>query len=102
MDQYIKRFPLKLNPDYKKVIPRFFNPGEKRSKNMIIKILEMPEEQVRLVLQNVLSEFSSHHKKISETFTKHFELIEYLLPVDGTSLMTRDRMLLLGSYFTME
>ena len=99
MEQYIKRFPLKLNPDYKKVIPRFFNPGEKRSKNMIIKILEMPEEQVKLVFQNVLSEFSSRHKKISEIFIKHFELIEYLIPLDGYSLMTRERMLLLGSYF---
>ena len=102
MEQYIKRFPLKLNPDYKKVIPRFFNPGENRSKKIIIKILEMPEDQVKLVLQNVLSEFSSRHKKISEIFIKHFELIEYLIPLDGYSLMTRERMLLLGSYFTME
>src|SRR5688572_29417958 len=101
MDEDIKRIPLQLNPDYKKVIPRFFNPGDNRSKKMIIKILEMPEAQVGIVLQNVLTEFSSRHKKISEIFVKHFELIEYLLPVDSNSLMTRDRMLLLGSYFTM-
>ncbi len=102
MQNNITRIPLRLNPDYKKVIPRFFNPGEKRSKRLIIKILEIPEIEVQKILKGIVKEFSHRHRQITEIFTRHYKLIEYLLPANNQWLMTRDRMLLLGAYFTME
>jgi predicted GH43/DUF377 family glycosyl hydrolase len=102
MQNDIKRIHLRLNPDYKKVIPRFFNPGDKRSKKVIIKVLEIPEAEVKQILDGILAEFAGRHKNIKDIFTRHFDLIVYLLPANMHGLMTRERMLLLGAYFTME
>ena len=102
MQNNIKRIHLRLNPDYKKVIPRFFNPGDKRSKRLIIKILEIPEPDVKKILDGILKEFAGRHRQITDIFTRHFDFIVYLLPANSHWLMTRERMLLLGAYFTME
>ncbi|MCW3106348.1 MAG: glycosidase [Segetibacter sp.] len=102
MSLTITRSNIRLNPDYKKVIPRFFNTGDQRSQKLIQKILQMQDDQTTLLLQQVLDEFSLRYKNIQAIFIKHFELIKHLLPQDEQPTLSEDKKLLIGSYFTME
>ena len=98
----IHRFNVRLNPDYKKVIPRFFNTGDQRSQSLINKILSMPDEEANAILKNVLEEFSPQYKKIANVFLKHFEVIKRLLTEKDLENLSDEKRLLIGSYFTME
>jgi predicted GH43/DUF377 family glycosyl hydrolase len=98
----VTRSTVRLNPDLKKVIPRFFNPGDERSRILINRILQMTTGEVVALLQQVLDEFSARYRDIGALFTKHFELIKYLLPEDLRETLPAEKKSLIGSYFTME
>lgn len=98
----VTRSTQRLNPDLKKVIPRFFNPGDDRSRALINKILQMTTGEVVVLLQQVLDEFSARYRDISALLCKHFELIKYLLPEDLRETLPAEKKSLIGSYFTME
>jgi len=102
MKTAINRINLRLNPDYKKVIPRFFNTGDERSSQLIRKIISMPASEVSNTLESVLAEFSTRYKDIHSIFLKHFRLIQYLISTDDLNALSEETKLLLGSYFTME
>jgi predicted GH43/DUF377 family glycosyl hydrolase len=101
MKLHVNRIQVRLDPDFKKVIPRFFNTGEERSKRLLETISQMPEEQAANVLKQVLSDFRSRYKNIHEVFEKHFDKIKDMIPGQGLNLST-EKKLLIGSYFTME
>ncbi|MDY6933209.1 MAG: glycoside hydrolase family 130 protein [Spirochaetota bacterium] len=91
-------------PDPKRVIARFFMPGNKRSETIIQKVLNLTEEQVQATLNQVLRNFSKRHRNITIIFEKYFNRIKYLfhsMNIDPDSL-PKERQLLIGSYFTME
>src|SRR4051812_16634341 len=98
----VTRLNVRLNPDYKKVIPRFFNTGDVRSQTIIQKILQMQENAASELLQHVFEEFSLRYKNIKAIFIKHFELIKHLLTEKEQCRLSEDKKLLIGSYFTME
>jgi predicted GH43/DUF377 family glycosyl hydrolase len=98
----ITRLNLRLNPDFKKVIARFFNTGNERSTQLIRRILSMSADEVNAVLTGVLSEFSNRYRDIQAIFLNHFALIEHLLTVEELDSISTEARLLLGSYFTME
>lgn len=102
MKLYVNRSNLRLNPDYKKVIPRFFNSGIERSRTLINKVLLLPEETSADLVNHVLVEFSSRYRDIASIFVKHYELIKYLLEPGEQDKVSEAKKLLLGSYFTME
>lgn len=101
----IVRKDIRFYPDSKRVIARFFMPGgEARAKNIIEKILALSEEETRFNLNQVLINFAQRHRNISRVFEKHCEQVEHvikLLNVDTESL-SKEKKLLIGSYFTME
>lgn len=98
----VNRINLRLNPDYCKVIPRFFNTGDDRSKALIGKILKMPETDALTLLQQVLEEFAPRYKSIEAVFLKHYELVKHLLQEEVKAALSEEKTLLIGSYFTME
>jgi len=106
----VRRLNVRLAPDFKKVIPRFFNTGDDRSKKLIDKVLQMPEQEATQLVNQVMDEFSQRYRNIREIWVKHYDLISYLLPSkDGTSIsskaacdLSESKRLLIGSYFTME
>ncbi|WP_110054264.1 glycoside hydrolase family 130 protein [Chitinophaga sp. S165] len=91
---------IRITPDFKRVIPRFFNSGNERSLQIINKVVDMPEEVVCNVLGGVLREFSCRYKDINIVFENHYSRISHLVPPGMT--VTRERQHLLGAYFTME
>ncbi len=98
----VSRSSVKLRPDYKKVIPRFFNTGNERSLLLISKILRLDDKAADTLLQSILSEFSSRYRNIQTIFLNHFKAIEYLLTDADKQSLSETKKLLAGAYFTME
>jgi predicted GH43/DUF377 family glycosyl hydrolase len=98
----VTRTNVKINPDYKKVIPRFFNTGHERSLLIINNVLQMNDQEAEIILNNIFEEFSSRYRNIHDIFLKHFSSIQDLLPVHQLQTLSEEKKLLIGSYFTME
>lgn len=98
----VTRSKVRLNPDVRKVIPRFFNTGEERSRALIKKVMLLPESEVNALVHEVYKEFCKRYTNIPQVFEKHFELVKHFLPEKEQLAMSPDRKLLIGSYFTME
>jgi predicted GH43/DUF377 family glycosyl hydrolase len=101
----IKRRDVQFNPDPKRVIARFFWPGnDDRACGIIRMVLALsPEERTRL-LNRILREFSSRHRNITEIFDQNFKRIQHLvadLDITAKSLSKRTRYVI-GAYFTKE
>lgn len=100
----VKRYNNIFRPDASRVIARFMYTGDERSMNVIKKVLEMSEDEVKLTLSQVLRGFSKRHRNISKIFEKHFNQINQLF--ENLDIKPEDvdlnRKVLIGSYFTME
>ncbi len=101
----INRRSIRFQSDPKRVITRFFLHGDHDRECVLLqKVLSFPEEEVELVFNQVLGNFSRRHRNITKIFEKHFNNIKYLfekLGVEVNSLST-NRKLLIGAYYTME
>ncbi len=101
----VKRMGNKFYPDSKRVIARFYIPGgEGRGKYIIKKVLALSEEVVETILNQVLRNFAQRHRNITKEFEKNFNKIVHILDslnITANSL-SRERILLIGSYFTHE
>lgn len=98
----VKRTNVRINPDYKKVIPRLFHTGQDRSLLIIKSVLQMDDQEARIILNNIFIEFSSRYRNIHDIFLKHFSSIKELVPVHKQQALSEEKKLLIGSYFTME
>ncbi|NML23988.1 glycosidase [Pseudoflavitalea sp. G-6-1-2] len=102
MSLQINKINLQLTPDNRKVITRYFNPGNERSIILINRVLQIPQETAKSLLNQIFHEFSQFHKDLPAVFEKHFRLIKQLLPPEAELTITPDLKLLIGAYFTME
>lgn len=102
MKLQVNRINVRLNPDVRKVIPRFFNTGDERSLTLINRVMQLPDSQVHELLLQVQHEFHKRYSNIRLVFEKHFELVMHLLTEKERLAITCDKKLLIGSYFTME
>jgi predicted GH43/DUF377 family glycosyl hydrolase len=91
---------IRIKPDFKKVIPRFFNTGSVRAIEIIKRVMSMTEEMTVEVLNNVRHEFSSRYKDINDVFEEHYGRVAQFIPENTT--LSEERRHLLGAYFTME
>lgn len=100
----VKRRGLKFKPDFSRVIARFFYMNDDRALGIIKAVLEMREDEVRMVLNQVLRDFSMRHRNCSRIFQRHYENVRHLLPRLGVSgeEISSERQLIIGSYFTLE
>jgi predicted GH43/DUF377 family glycosyl hydrolase len=60
----------------------------------------MPEEKCRQILQSVLRDFSDRHMDLEGALIRHYDRIEAL--IGNAENFSRERKLLLGSFFTKE
>lgn len=100
----VQRKSIRFDPDSKRIIARFFNPGDDRAPALLRKIINLSEEDAKQALNNTLREFSNRHRNISKTFENHFGKIKHFLEeinVDPDTLSLQTK-LLIGSYFTNE
>jgi predicted GH43/DUF377 family glycosyl hydrolase len=100
----IERTSVKVNPDSKRVIARFFYNGEIRAKEVIQRVIELTEEQVFDIISPILQEYSKRHRNITRVLERHCIKLKDIfedLDIDHEELSTY-RKLLIGSYFTHE
>jgi len=71
-----------------------------RIKNVINKVLSLPEDNVVELYNSVMNEFSGRHSRLENVFEKHYKYIKQFIPQNVS--LSLERRLLLGSYFTKE
>jgi len=100
----IERKPIRINPDPKRVIARFFFNGNDRAKEVIKRVLDIDEDIAFGIISPLLQEYSKRHRNITRVLLRHCTKLKPLfaeLEVNYKTL-TEYRKLLLGSYFTHE
>jgi predicted GH43/DUF377 family glycosyl hydrolase len=104
MQVRVTRKSVLFNPDPSRVIARFHYANDERSKSIIRKVLDIPDEEVKIELSQVLRGYSKRHRSISKIFENHFNRLSHVLgemnvnPEDLAEHMK----VLIGSYFTKE
>ena len=105
MSLTVNRKSVRFYPDPKRIIAKFFIPSNSRRPLSIIeKVLNTPDREVSLILNQVFREFSKRHRNITRIFGKHFNLLRDRLKemnIDPESISDKKR-LLIGAYFTSE
>src|SRR5687768_76330 len=98
---HVRRTGTTLNPDRTRVLIRPFNiTNEQRAVNICARVMSLSEEEVRVQLEQVLSEFGERHLQIRELLRSRYERMKkYLLTNQKVS---EPRSLLIGAYFTHE
>jgi len=100
----IERKHVKVYPDPKRVIARFFFNGDDRGKDVITKVMTLSDEQVFSIISPLLQEYSKRHRNITKILTKHCKKLKPLfekMDIDYKEIDAH-RKLLIGSYFTHE
>jgi len=101
----IKRKLVVFYPDPKRVIARFFMPGQTdRAQSIVQKVLYQSEKETEATLNQVLRNFSGRHRNITKIFEKSFDEVKWIMneiELD-TEGLPDNKKLLIGSYFTME
>ena len=102
----LRRTPPRLAPDPSRVIARLFVPGEElpghhsRARGVLDRVLGLTDAEVTEALTDLRRRFTSRHRDLDGVFERHFEL---LAPRMVTSeVVSPDRQLLIGAYFTAE
>ncbi|PYF68969.1 glycoside hydrolase family 130 protein [Pedobacter nutrimenti] len=100
----IDRKPVKVYPDPKRVIARFFFNGNDRAKEVIKLVLKLSSEEVFGIISPLLQEYSKRHRNITKILARHCKKIKSCIEEVGVDYDALDKYqkLLLGSYFTHE
>ncbi len=104
MQATLTRKDIKFLPDPSRVIARFLYTSAERSKDIIVNVLAMSDNEVNIALSQVLRGYSRRHRNISLIFETHFRKLSDLfndLEIKQNSI-NQSRRALMGSYFTME
>ncbi len=99
---HVDRKNIKLTPDFTKVIPLFFNTGNERATEIMRRILAMHTTEIQAVCNQVLEEFADRYRDITSILNKHFEQVKHLLTAEEGAMLTEEKRMLIGAYFTME
>jgi beta-1,2-mannobiose phosphorylase / 1,2-beta-oligomannan phosphorylase len=104
MQVSVTRKDSKFLPDPSRVIARFFNISDERSKHVIRSVLAMSESEVYTTLSQVLRGYSRRHRNISRIFETHFNKLYNLFDELGIKPgnVNQSHKMLIGSYFTVE
>src|SRR5690242_11064065 len=104
MQLSVNRKPVKVHPDFRRVVARFFFNGPERAKSIIHHVMKMPPEEVDYYFKQLLREFSRRHRNVTRIFALNFDRVKSYFHELGISYQELEvqRRLLIGSYFTME
>ncbi|WEK20643.1 MAG: glycoside hydrolase family 130 protein [Candidatus Pedobacter colombiensis] len=100
----IERKPIKVYPDPKRVIARFFFNGEERAMEVVKQVMGLSSKEVFSLISPLLQEYSKRHRNITKILTRHCKKIKGSIEKAGYEFDSLDKYekLLLGSYFTHE
>jgi len=104
MNVAVNRKETEFLPDASRLIVRFLYTDDRRAAQVIQSVLNMSDDETRVVLNQVLRDYSLRHRNISKIFEKHFDRIVPLFNQIHIHPDTLDysKKILIGSYFTME
>ena len=101
----VKRKTVQFNPDPKRVIPRFFWPGDDNRARVVIQmVLALPHEERTQLFNQVLRDFSSRHRNITKIFDQNFKRVKHLLADLNITVksLSKETQYVIGAYFTKE
>jgi predicted GH43/DUF377 family glycosyl hydrolase len=100
----VERKPVKVLPDTKRVIARYFFNGEERAIELVKKILGLDKEQTAALILPLLQDFSKRHRNITRKLMRNAERVKKYIQMAGYEYDKLDEYsrLLVGSYFTHE
>jgi predicted GH43/DUF377 family glycosyl hydrolase len=97
----VRRLPILLEPDSSRVITRFFAAGEeKRIRDILRRILAIPEETVASLLTKLEQDFMLAHTDIDAIFREHYAAVTPYL--SNPTAVSSERQRFIGACFTME
>jgi predicted GH43/DUF377 family glycosyl hydrolase len=98
---YLQRTGPILYPDQSRVLLRPFSPGgPERIAGIVERIMALPEDRVRALVDQVWAEFCQRHQEIRNVFMERFEQVRASLAADQE--LSEKRRLLIGAYFSAE
>lgn len=100
----VERKPVRVNPDPKRVIARFFFNGNDRAKEVLERVMGISEGEAFDIISPLLQEYSKRHRNITRVLNRHCAKLKPFfseLNIDY-DVLTVYRKLLIGSYFTHE
>lgn len=96
-----RRKSIVMKPKIGRVITRPYLPsGEDRIRNIIKRVLSLDENKACTILETVLQDFSHRHRYFRESLERNFELVAGFVP--DVDQLSKQRRLLIGTYFTAE
>ena len=96
-----KRINKKFQPDCSRVIIKAHVPKEiDRIEKIIMRVMNLSEEQIEQILGRIITNFSNRHKNIWDAFDSNFNEVKRHIPKD--TQMSNNRRALLGAYFSCE
>ena len=97
----IERVSEQLDPDPRRVISRFFGPGdEKRLRRIIERIRTLDRSAVSELLSSLERSFQKKHPDFAAIAKSNYDSVKHL--VSDEHDLDQERRLLIGAYFTME
>jgi len=100
----VERKPVKVLPDTKRVIARYFFNGDERAIELLKKILVLDKEETFGLISPLLQDFSKRHRNITRKLLRNAERVKKYVALAGYEFEKLDEYakLLIGSYFTHE
>lgn len=100
----IERKPVKVYPDPKRVIARFFFNGEHRAVEVVKHVMALSDQEVFGLVSPLLQEYSKRHRNITKILNRHCKKIKPHIEEAGFDFEEIEKYtkLLIGSYFTHE
>jgi predicted GH43/DUF377 family glycosyl hydrolase len=99
------RWPSHLAPDASRVVLQEFFSSPARTAALVDRVLALSAGEISLLLPQILSQFTSRHRHLETTLRRHGLLALHRAQRTGTgrsARYSRDRLLVLGAYFSNE
>jgi predicted GH43/DUF377 family glycosyl hydrolase len=97
----VERLPLRIQPDARRVLSRFFATDDDKARRRIARVLTLPNDAVENIVLELLHEYVVDHYDIAATWLEHFDRVRPLVP-QGYAELSSTRQMLIGAYFTMD
>jgi len=96
----VRRLPLRLEPDSRRTITRFFWPGKERGQKIIQRVENLDASRVSEMANQVLQQFTPGNPGLAEILIEHYEKAIQQAEVSFNNDF--EIKLLTGAYFSME
>lgn len=97
----IDRLQVRIEPDPRRVLSRFFPTDEKRTRERIARVVALSEDSVEHILSRLFQQYTATHHEIKSIWLEHFYRVEPMLP-EGCQPLSLAHKQLIGAYFTMD